>query len=255
MKIDKTKLTIINILILVIFMVNNSSAATVEVTTGKLPTQLQEGKQVDFTIKISNYEDVKQLMIETNLVPSAADKPLWNFGESESIIDINRYQQKIFLNNLSSLPAFLNIHVSGKVPDGIDKIKCDDVVLNKIQNTELKFYEIRTEEKLVGIESFGLIIGAKEDFENTLQQIRRAEFDVMKQDVRNLFYIGMTTEAQNIATEMSKVIWPDSLILFGIFTIKSNVVLNVIVILAAIVMFTIGYVFGSRNSNEEEEES
>ena len=251
MKKDKTKLTIISILIWAIFIVNGAYAATVELTTEKLPDKLQEGKQVDFTIKIQDYEDVQQLTLETNLVPSVADKPLWNFGESESVIDINRYQQKITLN-LSSLPAFLNVHVSGKVPEGIDTIKCDDIVLNKMHETKLKYYEIRTEEKLVGIESFELIIGAKENFENTLQKIRRTEFDRMKQEISKLFYTGMTTQAQNIATEMSIMTWPDSLKLFWIFTINNSTLLNVIFVIFGIVMFIIGYVRGARGNEQEE---
>ncbi len=249
MKVNKTRLTIISILIWAIFITNGTYAATVELTTGKLPDQLQEGKQVDFTIKIKDYEDSQQLMLETNLIPSAADKPLWNFGESESVIDINRYQQKIILN-LSSLPAFLNVHVSGKVPEGIDKIKCDDIILNKMHETKLKYYEVRTEEKLVGIESFELIIGTKEDFENTLQKIRRSEFDRMKQEVRNLFYMGVTTEAQNIANEMSVMTWPDSLSLFWIFTIKNSTWLNVTFIIYGLVMLLIGYAFGARGTND-----
>lgn len=248
MKISRYKLIFISILVLVIFMVSGSYAATVELTTGKLPDKLKEGEQVDFTIKIKNYEGGKQLVLDTNLVPTAADKPLWNFGESESVIDTNRYQQKITLN-LSSLPAFLNVRVSGKVPNGIDQIKCDDVVLNKMHDTKLKFYEVRTEEQLVGIESFELIIGAKENFENTLQQIRRTELDGIKQEVSKVFYIGVTTEAQNIATEMTKMTWPDSLTLFGVITIKSSLVLDIIVVLTAIIMFIVGYVFGSRDPN------
>ncbi len=248
MKINRYKLIFISILILVVFMVSGSYAATVELTTGKLPDKLKEGEQVDFTIKIKNYEGGKQLVLDTNLIPTAADKPLWNFGESESVIDANRYQQKITLN-LSSLPAFLNVRVSGKVPDGIDKIKCEDIILNKMHDTKLKFYEVRTEDQLVGIESFELIIATKENFENTLQQVRRTELDGIKQEVSKVFYMGITTEAQNIANEMTKMTWPDSLTLFGVATIKDSLVLNVIVILTAIIMFIVGYVFGSRDPN------
>lgn len=252
MKIDKTRFITISLLMVTIFMVNNSSAAIVDVTTGKLPTQLQEGKQIDFTIKIKNYEDAKQLILETNLVPSVSDKPLWNFGESESIIDVNRYQQKIILN-LSSLPAVLNVAMSGKVPDGIDRIKCNDIVLNRMHETKLKFYEVHADEKLAGIESFELVINTKEEFENTLQQIRRTEFDGMKQQVRKLFYMGITAEAQSIVTEMSKVTWPDSITLFWIFAVESDILLNVIVILVAIIMFAIGYVLGSRDPGSQNE--
>lgn len=257
MKINRYRLTFISILILVIFMVGDSYAANVELTTGKLPDKLKEGEQIDFTIKIKNYEGENQLVLDTNLVPTAADKPLWNFGESESVIETNRYQQKIILN-LSSLPAILNVRVSGKVPEGIDKIKCDDTVLNKMHDTKLKFYEVRTENQLVGIESFQLIIGAQENFENTLQKIRRTELDGIKKEVSKVFYMGITTEAQNMANEMIKMTWPDSLKLFGVVSIDDSLVLNILIILTAIIMFIFGYVLGSRDPNaslnDEEEQ-
>ena len=244
------KLTFISLLVLTFLVGNASSIATVEVTTGKLPDQFQEGKQVDFTIKIKNYEGTKQLTLETNLVPSMADKPLWNFGESESIINANRYQQKITLD-LSSLPAVLSVVVSGKVPDGVDRIKCDDIVLNKMHETKLKFYEVRADDKLAGIESFELILSVKEDFEKTLQQIRRKEFDGMKVDVENVFNSGLTTEAQKLATEMNNVKWPGSLKLFGIITIESDLMINAVIIVLIIVCLIIGYLLGSRESDEE----
>jgi len=239
--------------ILAIFTINSVSAATVEmVTPGKLPVQLQEGEQVDFTIKIKDYDDEGQLTIETNLIPSA-DKPLWHFGDSEPIIDANRYQPKITLN-LSSLPAILTVSVSGKVPEGIDRVKCSDIVLNKMHGTTLKFYEIRTGAKLVKIESFGLVIKIKDDFEKTLQQIRRKEFDGMKTEVTKVFDVGLTTEAQNIANEMKNIKWPDSLMLFGIINIENDMMINGIVIGSILITFILGYLLGSRGQDDDSEE-
>ncbi len=231
--------------ILIVSNSSNASAATVEVVTPeKLPVQLQEGEQVDFIIKIKNYEDARQLTVETNLV-SSTDKPLWNFGESEPIIDTNKYQQKITLN-LSSLPAILTISISGKVPEGIDRVKCGDIVLNKMHETTLKFYEIRADERLVKIESFDLIIKVKDDFDKTLQQIRRKEFDGMKKEVTKVFDTGLTTEAQNIATEMYNTKWPDNMMLFGVIKIENEMVINGIIIVAILITFIIGYIVGSR---------
>lgn len=238
--------------ILAMFTINGASAATVEmVDPGKLPVQLQEGEQVDFTIKIKDYEDAEQLTIETNLVPST-DKPLWKFGDSDSIIETNRYQPKITLN-LSSLPAILMVSVSGKVPEGIDKVKCGDIVLNKVQGTKLKFYEVYADKKLVKIESFGLVIKIKDDFEKTLQQIRKKEFDGMKTEATKIFDTGLTTEAQNIATEMTNIKWPDSLMLFGIINIESDMMINGIVIGSILITFILGYLLGSRGQDDDSE--
>ena len=100
-------IAIVSFLILVMIMVNTASAAIVEVVSpGKLPVQLHEGEHIDLSIKISDYQDSKQLTLETNLIPESTDKPLWDFGDSNPIIDVNRYQQKIALN-LSSFRPFL----------------------------------------------------------------------------------------------------------------------------------------------------
>jgi hypothetical protein len=239
-------------LVLLILVTNISSAAIVEETTGALPTQLQEGKQADFTIKIKNYEDTKQLVLETSLIPLTADKPLWNFGDAESVINASRYQQKITLD-ISSLPAVLTVSVSGKAPEGIIIVKCDDdTVLNKMQDTKLKFFEVRADEKLIKIEPFELIINIRETFENTIKQIKRSEFDAMKTDVSKVFYSGLTTEAQRIALEMSKINWPGSLKLFGVVTIESNMYLNIIVAILMILCLVIGYVLGSKGKEDED---
>ncbi len=251
---NKIKLTIVCVLslILVLLMGNVSSATTVEVTTEKLSPRLEEGKQVDFTMQIKNYENVEQLVLETNLVPSSADKPLWNFGESEPAIDVNRYQQKIVLN-LSSLPTILSVTVSGKVPSGVEKIKCGDIVLDNMRKTKLKFYEIRADDKLVSIESFDLVVASKEEFENTLQQIRRKEFDGLKTEAINVFNVGLTTEAQKMATEMSTINWPGNLKLFGILPVESNMSMNILVVLLILGCTTIGYILGSREYSGSDE--
>ena len=252
MRINSTGLVIgLSFLILTILITSNASAATVEVVTGKLPTQLHEGDQVDFTIKIKDYEGVGQLTLETDLIASA-DKPLWKFGESEEpIIDANRYQPKITLN-LSSLPAILSVSVSGKVPGGIDTVKSGDIVLNKMRDAKLKFYEIRADRKLAGIDSFELIIKIKDEFEKTLQSIRRKEFDNMKTDVRKVFDDGLTTEAQNIATDMNNIKWPDNIILLGGIKIENDMMINIIFIVSILLCFVVGYVIGIKRIDDDE---
>lgn len=249
--INKVKL-VIGILVCAIILTNIAYAATVEVVKpARLADKLHEGDQTNLTIKIKDYEDAKQISIETNLIP-VGDVPLWDFGESNPVIDVNRYQQKIILDT-TKLPEILTVSISGKVPVGENKVKCNDIVLTKLQETKLKFYEVRADDKLVKIESFELVIKIKEDFENTLQQVKWKEFDVMAREVRKVFDNGLTTEAQNIATEMKNMKRPDSLTLFGVLKVDNDLLLNGIVAGSIVVMFIIGYVSGSRKEDEEEE--
>ena len=120
-------------------------------------------------------------------------------------------------------------------------------------DTKLKFYEARVDGKLVNIQSFDLIIKKRDDFEKTLQSTRRKEFDDMKTDIRKIFNIGLTTEAQNIATDMSNIKWPDSLLLFGLIKVDNDLILNAITIGLILVVFIVGYLLGARGSDNEDD--
>lgn len=242
------KLTII--LLVIAAMINVSSAATVEVTTGKLPVQLHEGDQVDFALKIKlDPDEEKNIIIETNLI-SSDNKPIYDFGDLNPSITDNRYNQKIVLNVSST--SLIQVSISGKVPEGETRIKPgnSDLVISKFTETKLKFYEVRAGQKLAGIESFELIINKKEKFENTLGSTRRSELDGMKREVRKLFDLGLSTEAQAIADEMNNIKWPDSLTLFGIIKINDNLILNGIFIISLVIIFVIGYILGSRQYDD-----
>jgi len=247
-----------NILLAIFIMANISSAAMVEVTTGKLPAQLHEGDQVDFTIKIKlDSDEEKNIIIETNLV-SSNNKPIYDFGDLNPSITDNRYNQKIALNTSSIAPiiGIIQVSISGKVPEGEVRIKPgnSDLIISKFAETKLKFYEVRTGQKLAGIESFELIVKKKENFENTLGSIRRTELDGIKREVRKLFDLGLATEAQNIANEMINIKWPDNLMLFGIIKINDSLMLNGIFIVFLVVVFVIGYVLGSKQYDEHTDE-
>lgn len=253
---EKIKLTIASFLILTILMVI-SSAATVEVTNGKLPTQLHEGDQVDFTIKIKDYdEDTKSIAIETSLV-SSGNKPIYDFGDLNPSITDNRYSPIITLNTSSLPPKAFQVSISGKVPDGETRIKCDktDLIISKFSDTKLKFYEVRVDQKLIGIESFESIIAKKEDFDKTVNKVAWKELDGIKRETKKLFDNGLTAEAQSIANEMSNIKIPNSLSLFGILKIDNDMLLNGIMIGLIIVIFIIGYVCGSRGSSEDEDDT
>ena len=255
MKKDKIKLAIISFLILTILMVSISSASMVEVIARKLPAQLREGDQVDFTIKIKDYdEDTKSVTIETSLI-SSDNKPIYDFGDLNPSITDNRYNPRITLNASSLPPKTFQVSISGKVPEGETRIKSDntDLIISKFSDTKLKFYEILIDQKLAGIESFELIITKKEDFDKALNKITWKELDGVKREVKKLFDNGLTTEAQSIANEMSNINVPNSLSLFGILKIDNDILLDGIFLGLIIIVFIIGYVCGSRRSSEDED--
>ncbi len=242
------------VIIITVNAINIGTAATVElISPQSLPVKLNEGEQVSINIKIKDFEDAKQITLDTSLVSDG--KPIYDFGDLNPYINENKYQPKIILN-ISTLPqkAFLDVTISGKAPEGEKRIKIDnsDIIFSKFENTKLKLYEVSADEKLADIESSELVIAKKENFEKTIQQIRRKEFDNIKTDVQKLFDLGLTTEAQNIATDMSNIKWPDSLTLFGIMKIESDIWIDVIVIGVLIVGFFIGYGLGSRRPDDDE---
>lgn len=258
MKINHFNLSInkkIIILILFIFFVNNSSAATVELTSGTLPSSLREGIQTNLTVKINELQDNNLLTIETSLIP-AGDKPLYDFGELNAFINENRYQQKITLNLSSLNKQFIYVTISGKAPDAGNNIKCgnSDIIITKFGNTKLKFYEIHADDKLTGIESFDLIILKKENFEKTLQQVSWSQLDDLKKETRNLFDLGLVNDAQILANSMKNIQLPNNLLLFGFIEIKDNTWLNVIFLISILICFIIGYLLGSRKQYSDDNE-
>lgn len=248
------KFVIISLLVLVLFTGNISSAATVEVVNGKLSSQLIEGERANFTIKVSDLaEDTQSITIETSLIPSD-NKPIFDFGDLNSCMSDNRYGQKVTLNKSCIPPKIFQVSISGKVPEGESVINCGNsgIIISKFDVTKLKFYEVRVDQKLAGIESFDLVIKKKEDFRITTGKITWQGFDGVKIDIIKLFDSGLTTEAQNIANDLSNIKLPNNLLLFGIIKIENDFWLNIITTGIIVVVFVVGYLFGSRKNPDEE---
>jgi hypothetical protein len=244
---------LITSLAIIILAINVSSAATVDITSGKLPPQLREGDQANLTINIKDYSDAKQLTLETSLVQSG-DKPLWDFGQLNPNINANRYQQKILLN-LSSLPATITVSISGQAPSGETKTQYDTgIFVTKFSDTKLKLYEADVDGKLVSIESSDFIISKKENFENTMSQITDSKYDNIKKDIRNLFDLGLVTDAQTIADDLNKIkdIPSGNLLLFGLIKIGDALWLNIAAFVLIIIGIIIGFLLNSRSGEEEE---
>ena len=254
---NKKLLLIISILINIIFVqITSASVTLVEPITPKtLPSQLHEEEEINFTIKIKDYdyENANILRLETNLIKSD-NRPLYDFGELNEYLNVNRYEQSIILN-ISSLPqkAFIEVSVNGKAPNGENKIMSDksDIVITKFTDSNLKLYEVYIDEKLEGIETFKLIIDKKEKFEKTMQQIDWNELNSLKSEIRKLFDIGLVIEAQSLATHLSNIERPDNLLLLKIIKIKNNFWLNITFLSSLFISFIFGYWYGSKPSEED----
>lgn len=238
--------------LIIIITMNVSYATTVDIT-GKLPTQLHEGDQANFSIQIKDYSDAKQLTLETSLVQNG-NRQLWDFGDLNPNINVNRYQQKISLN-LSSLPATISVSVSGNAPSGETRTKYDGgIVVSTFSDTKLKLYEADVDGKLVSIESSDFIISKKENFENTMGQITDNKYGNIKKDIRNLFDLGLVTDAQTIADDLNKIkdIPSGNILLFGFIKIGNDLSLNIAAILLIIISIIIGFLLNSKSGEEEE---
>lgn len=242
-------------LFIILSIISNVSAITVEPVDPPLTSQLNEGTQVNFTLKIKDLDqrDTDYLRIETNLVKSG-DSPIYDFGDLNEYIDNNRYQKSLDLN-LSSFPQekMITVTVSGQAPNGeISKKVNDNLVLTTFRNGDLKYYEV-TNGKQVEIKAFKLNIQKEEKFEDTMQQINLNELNPLKQDVRELFNIGLVTEAQKMASEMSEIkLPPDNLMLFNIVNVKSNSFLNLVAIIFLVFGLILGYVFRMKTEFKDE---
>ncbi len=241
-----------------IFSCSTCFGMTVE-TEGmdSLPGQLEEGEILSFTLLIDDIDDdISTLSLETNLL-SANNEPIFDFGDSNKYISVNRFDQTIDVN-LSSFPQsnYIRVMISGKAPSGDIKHTGDDtnLVTTTFRDSNLKYYELKIDGEPYDIETFELRIKKKEHFENTMQNIEIKELDGIKLQTRNLFEKGLVTEAQGFADEMAAVKLPDSLKLFGIVDVNSNSKLNIISILFLLIGIVLGALLYSRSIPDDDEE-
>lgn len=257
---NKTKIKSVFIVIIMLVIMGNamitiSSAATVElVNPAKLPTQLREGDQTSLTIKIEDYGDAKSITIDTSLTLSD-NKPIYDFGMLNPSITENRYNQTITIDTSLLQQKEFQVSISGKAPVGEteNKIKDTDIVIRKFSGSNKKYYEVHADKTLANIKSFELVIKIEDDFVKTVEKITWKELDGAKKDVTKLFYSGLTSEAQNIVNEMVKITVPGSLSLFGMVKIESDIWLNIVVIITALITFCLGFMIGRRGDNEDDQ--
>lgn len=242
---------------IIISMISNASAITAEpADPSGLPSQLDEGAQISFTFKITDFDQrsTDNLKIETDLLKSG-NSPIYDFGDLNEYIDSSRDRQDLYLN-LSSIPPrkVITVTVLGKSPSGTIEKKIEDgIVVTKFRDGNLKYYEVSNGDKSCGIETFKLNIEKKKQFEDTMQQINLDEFSLMKQEVRKLYDFGFVTEAQSMASEMSKIKLHDNLSLFGVLDIKTNSSLNVVTVGFLFLGLITGFVLRMKLEAKDEE--
>jgi hypothetical protein len=233
-------------------MITISSAATVGlVNPAKLPSQLREGEQISLTIKIEDYGDAKSITIDTSLI-SSDNKPIYDFGALNPSITENRYNQTITIDTSLLQQKEFQVSISGQAPVGEtgNIVPGTDVVIRKFSGSNKKYYEVRADRTSVNVNSFELIINIEDDFVKTMDKVTWKELDGTKKEVTKLFHSGVTSEAQNIANEMVKISVPGSLSLFGLVKIESSFWLSIVVVIAALVAFCLGFIFGRKGDDQ-----
>jgi hypothetical protein len=255
----KIKSVFIAAIILVIMgttLITISSAATVElVSPAQLPAQLREGDQTNLTINIGDYGSTKSVTIDTSLI-SSDNKPIYDFGQLNPSITENRYNQTITIDTSLLQQKEFQVSISGKAPVGETdtKIKDTDIIIRKFSSSNQKYYEVFADNSLATTKTFELVIKIQDDFVKTTEKITWKELEGTKKEVTKLFYSGLTSEAQSIANELTKITVPGSLSLFGIAKIESDTWLNIIVVATALIMFCLGFIVGRRGDNEDEDQ-
>ena len=227
-------------------MISVTSATIVDlVNPNELPIKLNEGDFVVFTLKIKDYDYNSTIELDTNL-ESVNNEPLYDFGNLNEQININKYNQLIILKN-SDLPKtdLFEVTISGKVPNGEIQEKYDDnLIAIKFKKANLKYYEVCTDGKTDFIETFELQIKRQIDFENTMNLIKLDELDELKMDTRELYNKGLVIEAENFANQLSEIKLPGNLNLFNMIEIKSNQMLLTVLILSSGLSLIFGFIFG-----------
>jgi hypothetical protein len=254
-KIKPVFVVVMMLIIMGNIMITISSAATVElVNPAKLPSQLREGDQINLTIKIEDYSDTKSITIDTSLI-SSDNKPVYDFGGLNPSITENRYNQTITIDTSLLPQKEFQMSISGKAPVGEteNKIKDTDIVIRKFSGSNKKYYEVHADKTLANINSFELVIKIEDDFVKTLDKVTWKELDGIKKEVTKLFYSGLTSEAQNIANEMIKITVPGNLSLFGMIKIESDMWLNIVVVIVALITFFLGFIVGRKGEGESED--
>ncbi len=241
-------------LLIVLSIISNVAAIKVDPVPNLAPT-LDEGVPVNFTLKIDDLDQksVDDLTIETDLIKSG-NSPIFDFGELNEYVGTDIYKQTLHLN-LSSFPneKTVTIKISGISPSGEtpDQVR-DNLVLTSFKSGDLKYYEVKNGKNYQDMAVFRLNIQKVQTFENTMQQIKIDELKPLQEDVRRLFNAGFTTEAQKMASDISEIkLPPNNLMLFSIFDIKNELILNIIVIGFLMLGIVIGYVIGKKKPSED----
>lgn len=239
-------------LFIIICIIPNVSAINAEVASSLAPS-LDENSQVNFTIIIDGLDQrTSDLTIKTDLVRSG-NSPIFDFGDLNKYVGTSIYEQTVRLN-LSSIPnnKTITVLVSGNTPRGeTSKSIQDGLVLTRFYDGNLRYFEVENGEgTTLAIHTFKLNIKEKQQFEDTMEQIKWDELNPLKQNVRSLFDMGLVTVAQDMASDMSKI--KSNLKLFNIIDIKNEFSLNLIVISIFLCGIIVGFIVRMKAEVEDD---
>jgi len=217
-----------------------------------LPIQVNEGEPVSFIIQIEDYSDARIITIDTSLI-GIDNNPIYDFGDLNPSITESRYNSTIILD-VSSLPLKeFKVSISGRAPMGETRIPIPNtnIIVSKLDKATKKYYEVIVDKKTINIKPFELIIKSNEEFTKTIDKLQWKEFDGIKKESMKMFNNGLTSEAQNIVNELVKINIPNNLLLFWIFRIDNNLLLNIIVVGFTIFGFIIGFKYAGGKPIDE----
>ena len=254
---NKIKFVVINVIVIIVIISNTmigiSSATRAEpINPEKLPIQVNEGEPVSFIIQIEDYSDARIITIDTSLI-GIDNNPIYDFGDLNPSITESRYNSTIILD-VSSLPLKeFKVSISGRAPMGETRIPIPNtnIIVSKLDKATKKYYEVIVDKKTINIKSFELIIKSNEEFTKTIDKLQWKEFDGIKKESMKMFNNGLTSEAQNIVNELVKINIPNNLLLFWIFRIDNNLLLNIIVVGFTIFGFIIGFKYAGGKPIDE----
>jgi len=254
---NKIKFVVINVIVIIVIISNTmigiSSATRAEpINPEKLPIQVNEGEPVSFIIQIEDYSDARIITIDTSLI-GIDNNPIYDFGDLNPSITESRYNSTIILD-VSSLPLKeFKVSISGRAPMGETRIPIPNtnIIVSKLDKATKKYYEVIVDKKTINIKPFELIIKSNEEFTKTIDKLQWKEFDGIKKESMKMFNNGLTSEAQNIVNELVKINIPNNLLLFWIFRIDNNLLLNIIVVGFTIFGFIIGFKYAGGKPIDE----
>ena len=194
---------ICKILVVVSLLLALPLANALEVESPTLPSKVNEGEEVEFEIKISDFKYADKIVISTSL-EKLKGYPIFYIKELDKSYD-DQYIEIPAPKNLNSL----TVRVKGKAPLGTYTKRVDGVEVTKFRDEELIYYQValyqKNEKEPIEntIKHFKLNIKVEEEFKRAIQDIPK-EFQSIKDVAEDLFEKGLVSEAFELVDATKK---------------------------------------------------